>query len=79
MILELESYKRDTRLIGKAVDILVLKRQFEETEALYDRETIILQSFFAECSIGVLPIPMSNRSMFMTWIQSGCISRNTEF
>ena len=38
MILELESYKRDTRLIGKAVDILVLKRQVEETEALYDRE-----------------------------------------
>ena len=39
MILELESYKRDTLLIGKTVDILELKRQLEETEALYDRES----------------------------------------
>ena len=34
--LEIEYYKRDTRLIGKTVEIFELKRQLLETEKLYD-------------------------------------------
>ena len=39
MILEIEYYKCDTRLIGKTVEIFDLKRQLLETEKLYDKGT----------------------------------------
>ena len=38
MILEIEHYKHDTRLIGKTEDISELKRQLMQTETLYDKE-----------------------------------------
>ena len=38
MILEIEHYKYDTRLIGKIKDISQLKRQLKKIETLYDKE-----------------------------------------
>ena len=38
MILEIEHYKHDTCLIGKATNVLELKRQLMQTEILYDKE-----------------------------------------
>ena len=39
MILEIETYKQDTRLTGHSVRYAELKRQIAEAESLYDRET----------------------------------------
>ena len=39
MILEIEYYRGDIRLIGKTENISELKRQLTETENLYDKET----------------------------------------
>lgn len=39
MLIEIEYYKGDVILTGKARSAAVLKRQISETEQLYDRET----------------------------------------
>ena len=53
MVLEIEHYKYDTRLIGKTEDISELKRQLMETKTLYDKRTDNFTQLFAECFIGV--------------------------
>ncbi|MBR1554202.1 MAG: hypothetical protein IJ644_02275 [Oscillospiraceae bacterium] len=50
MILEMEYYKHNTRLIGKTEDISELKRQLKETETLHDKENDNFTELFCRIS-----------------------------
>ena len=69
MILEIEYYNHDTRLIGKTEDISELKRQLMETETLYDKQTDNFTQLFCRM--------FCNGNLVSSWILAHRFSTKT--